>query len=102
MEKEEKPLLEFEEDSLRGELFYFADIPDEWHDGDNIEELDQSDILDALIETADFVDEDVFEDGMPGMSGAYYKVYASDADSFKTKLTSSLLELLESKFGELK
>ena len=63
MEKEEKPLLEFEEDSLRGELFYFADIPDEWHDGDNIEELDHSDILDALIETADFVDEDVFEDG---------------------------------------
>ncbi len=98
--KEEEPILEFGEDFLRGKLFSFAEIPDYWHEGDFIPELDTYEILDALNDTADFVDEDVFEDGMPGMSGSYYKVYAANPEGFRGKLTIRLLQLLESTFGK--
>jgi hypothetical protein len=91
---EQDPILEFEVDSLRDELFDFADIPKKWHEGDYIAELDHYSILEALNESADYVDEDVFEDGGPGMSGAYYKVYAADESTFKRKLTKKLLALL--------
>jgi hypothetical protein len=95
----DEPILEFEEDSLRGELFSFAEIPEFWNEGDYICMLDHNEILEVLNETADFVDEDLFEDGMPGMSGAYYKVYADDVESFRQKLTTGLLTLLENTYG---
>ena len=98
--KQDKPVLEFEEDFLRGELFSFAEIPEFWSEGDFIAELDHSEILEALNESADFVDEDVFEDGMPGMSGSYYKVYTADPERFRSSLTSRLLQLLENTFGK--
>lgn len=100
--KQDKPVLEFEEDFLRGELFSFAEIPEFWSEGDFIAELDHSEILEALNESADFVDEDVFEDGMPGMSGAFYKVYAADVESFRKKLSNGLLLLLERTYGKEK
>jgi len=96
----DRPVLEFEEDFLRGELFSFAEIPEKWQEGDYIAELDHYEILDALNESADYVDEEVFEDGMPGMSGTYYKVYAADVQAFRSKLTNRLLLLLESTFGK--
>ena len=99
--KKKLPVLEFEEDFLRGELFSFAEIPDGWHEGDYIAELNHGEILDALNESADFVDEDVFDGDMPGMSGAYYKVYATDVEAFRQKLTDRLLLLLESEFGKI-
>ena len=91
----DKPILEFEEDSLVGQVFCFADIPDKWQDGDYAASLDRYAVEEVLIESADFVHEDVFEDGGPGMSGAYYKVYAKDADRFRTKLTRRMLKLIE-------
>ena len=44
MENEE-PTLQFEEDFLRSELFSFAAIPEAWHEGDFIAELDHHEIL---------------------------------------------------------
>ena len=93
---DDKPILEFEEDSLVGEVCYFADLPDKYYDGDYeyIENLNHYEARDALEETADYVDEDVF-DGPSGMSGSYYKVYAQDSEDFKKKLTAQLLVLFE-------
>jgi len=71
-----------------------ADIPDHWHDGDHIALLDRSDILEAIEESADFVDVDSFEGG-PAMSGDYFKVYSSEPESFRKKLTKKLRLLLE-------
>jgi hypothetical protein len=79
----ETPVFEFEEDSLYGEVFGFADIPESWRDGDFISELNRSDVLVALNKSADYVDEDVFDDGGFGTCGAYYKVYANDVNAFK-------------------
>ncbi|MBP83272.1 MAG: hypothetical protein CMO61_05430 [Verrucomicrobiales bacterium] len=92
---EENPILEFEEDSLRGKLFNFAEIPEKWHEGDYIAELDHYSILEALNESAEGVDVDVFEDGGPGISGSFYSVYATDVATFKLKLTQKLLGLLQ-------
>lgn len=92
-----KTILEFSDDDMRGKLFAFSDIPEKWHEGDFISELDHSDILDVLNETADQVDETMFEGG-PGMSDNYYKVYATDKALFRSRLTKKLLELLERKF----
>jgi hypothetical protein len=91
----DKPILEFEEDSLVGEVFCFADIPDKWQDGDYAALLDRYAVEEALVESADFVDENVFEDGGPGMSGAYYKVYAKDVERFRTELTHRIIKLIE-------
>lgn len=81
-------------------MFNFADIPEVWHEGVYIGELDTYEILNALYESADFVGEDVFDDGMPRMSGTYYKVYAEDIESFRKKLTTALLKLLEQNYGK--
>ena len=91
----EEPLLEFEEEALTGEACFFADLPDKWHEGDFFAELDHYKVLEALHESADYVNEDAFEEGGPGMSGAYYKVYAQDKEAFRRKLTARLLTLLE-------
>jgi len=91
---EREPIMEFEEDGLWGEAFAFADIPHHWHDGDHIALVDRSDILEAIEESADFVDVDSFEGG-PSMSGDYFKVYSSEPESFRKKLTKKLLLLLE-------
>jgi len=99
--KEENCIIGCDEEALRGEVFYFADIPECWEEGDFIAELDHYDILDILCETADYVDSDVFEDGMPGMSGAYYKVYAADVKQFKRKLSEGLISLLIRTYGKI-
>ena len=91
---DDKPILEFEQDTLLGSVCSLADIPDKYYDDDYIENLDYYEVRDALEETADYVDEDVF-DGPPGMSGSYYKVYAQDGENFKKKLTAKLLVLLK-------
>ena len=93
----EKIVLEFATDSLRGELFSYADIPEKWHEGDFIAELDHNDLLTVLNETADHVEDTEFEGG-PGMSDNYYKVYAIDEAAFRSKLTEKLLKLLKKKF----
>lgn len=97
---EEKLIMEFSEDDLRGELFAFADIPAKWHEGDFISELNRSDILEALDESASYVDIDSFEDGGPGMSDNYYKVYAYDKATFRQKLTEKLMTLLLKQSGK--
>ncbi len=97
---EQTPVFEFEEDSLWGEVFGFADIPEFWRDGDYICELDRSDVLEALNKSADYVDEDVFDDGGFGTCGAYYKVYTNDVEAFRMKLTSELILLLENTYGK--
>jgi hypothetical protein len=97
---ERDTVLEFEEDFLHLEPFSFAEIPDRWHEGDYIANLDGHEILNALYEAADYVDEEVFEDGPPGMSGTYYKVYAEDVESFRVELTKHLLLLLENTYGK--
>jgi hypothetical protein len=94
------PVFEFEEDSLWGEVFGFADIPENWTDGNFICELDRSEILEVLYKTADFVDEEVFDEGGFGTCGAYYKVYASDVGALRKKLTSELILLLENTYGK--
>ena len=90
----DKPILEFEEDHLAGEVCSFADIPDKYHDEDYVANLDHYEARDALEECADYVSDDVF-DGPPGMSGSYYKVYAQDSEDFKKKLTTKLLALFK-------
>lgn len=100
MMKAERPVLEFEDDFLRRKVFNFADIPKAWHEGDFLAELDTYEILEALTESADFVEKDTFEDGMPGMSGTFYRVFAEDTERFRRELTTVLLKLLEHNFGK--
>ena len=98
--KEENYIFGSEEVALRGEAFYFADIPECWEEGDFIAELYHADILDVLCETADYVDSGVFDGDMPGSCGAYYKVYAADVNEFKRKLSEGLISLLIKTYGE--
>jgi len=93
--KKRETVLEFEEEFLHSTPFSFAEIPDRWQEGDYIANLDGGEILNALNEAADYVEEEVFEDGPPGMSGTYYKFYAEDVESFRVELTKHLLLLLE-------
>ena len=91
---DDKPILEFEEEHLAVEVCYFADLPDKYYDDDYVANLDHYEARDALQECADYVSDDMF-DGPPGMSGAYYKVYAQDSEGFKKKLTTKLLALFK-------
>ena len=85
----------FEEEHLTGTVCSFANIPDQYYDDDSIACLDHYDVRDALNESADYVDEDIFE-GPPAMSGAYFKVYAQSKEGFRQKITTRLLDLLKS------
>ena len=99
---EPKPILEFEEELLRGELFAFAKIPDFWREGDYIADLPHLDMVLVLHEAADHVVEEEFDNGMPGGCTAFYRVYADDPSAFRIKLTRGLLDLLHAKYGKLK
>jgi len=92
--KTDKPVLTFSDDSLKAEVFGYADIPQKWHDGDYMSEVDHYAIVNAVYETASYVSEDEF-DGPPGMSDNYYKVYADCESEFRTALSAMLLKLLE-------
>ena len=96
---EEKVVLQFSDDCMRGKIFYYADIPDKWYEGDFICLLDSSDILEALNEVASHVSEDAFEDGGPGMSDSFYQVFTRNEAEFKRDLSAKLTELLETTFG---
>ena len=50
--KEQIPILKFDDDSIIGALFSFADIPEFWNEGDYIANLDIYDILDTLHNSA--------------------------------------------------
>jgi len=90
----DKPVLTFSDDSLKAEVFGYADIPQKWHDGDYMSEVDHYAIVNAVYETASYVSEDEF-DGPPGMSDNYYKVYADCESEFRTALSAMLIKLLE-------
>lgn len=100
MQNEEKIVLEFEEDFIRGEIFSYADLPEKWQEGDYAAMLDYSDLVQCLEESASYVDQQIDDGDIPGMCGAYFKVYTRDEQAFRKELTRQLLLLLEREFGE--
>ena len=91
---EEKIVLEFSTDNMRGAVFSYADIPAHWFEGDHIAGLDHNAIMDVIYESADLVTDEEFEGG-PGMSDTYYQVHAKDEKAFRARLSVGLIKLLE-------
>ena len=83
----------FESDSMFGAVFKMVSIPDELRDKSGY--VNTYDVLDAIEESADWVDDETGDDGMPGQSGHFYEVHASDVDAFKEKLTERITALLQ-------
>jgi len=94
MSEKEKMVMAFEEDDIWGEPFSYVDFQGKLPEFDTAL-IDRDDIMRALEESASYVDEDIFEDGGPGMSGAYYKVYARDETTFKKALAERLLKIAQ-------
>ena len=85
---------ECSDDLILGKIFSYANIPEHYREGDQIANLNTDDVMDALNKADAAVDEDTFDEGMPGMSGTFYKVYVKDETVFRAKLTDVLLKLL--------
>ena len=99
-ESEKKSVLCFEEDFLMSEVFSFAITPDFWYEGHYIAEIDPTDVIEALEDSADRVDVEVTEGHERGPTWVNYEVFAKDVESFRVALTKRLLDLLESRYGK--
>jgi hypothetical protein len=90
-------VFECSDDFLRVEVLSRVTLPPKLRKEQYLEELTHGEILEALHEAADHVQEEQF-DGPPGMSDGYYKVYAKRRPEFRKKLSRQIADLIYREF----
>lgn len=91
-EDDDAPTFEGDEEVLAEELLRLCGLEAEFPETD-LAMLDLPDIMDAACNHADEFNQEDFDEGMPGSSGAYVTIHVKDRDAFLRKFADELRPL---------
>jgi hypothetical protein len=91
-EDDDAPTFEGDEEVLAEELLRLCGLEAEFPDTD-LAMLDLPDVMDAACNHADEFNQEDFDEGMPGSSGAYVTIHVKDREAFLRKLADELRPL---------